>query len=141
MTQRNLGPGTGGQGAIHDSLDLVAAAVGDPAPLVYARLFERFPDMASKFGPDPGDLVKGQMLHQALICLLDLEADGFMAGPILTAERTTHANLDIPAETFAAFFTVIHHVFREAAAERWTEEMETGWTDALHRIGVIVGAP
>ena len=53
------------------SLEALTARVGDPAPLVYARLFARHPETEALFLMDKGGLVRGQMLATAFEALLD----------------------------------------------------------------------
>ncbi len=49
--------------AIAETLDLVAARVGDPAPLVFARLFALYPEMEPLFVSDTSGAVRGPVLR------------------------------------------------------------------------------
>ncbi len=57
--------------AVAESLERLAERVGDPAPLVYARLFARHPETEALFLMDAGGHVRGQMLAMAFELLLN----------------------------------------------------------------------
>ncbi len=114
--------------ALVASLELVAARVADPAPLVYAWLFERFPGLQALFVRDRSGIVRGQMVQVAIEGLLDLAGDRAYAAGLLQTERVNHQGLGVPPEAFDSFYGVLLEVFREICGTEWTAEMEASWS-------------
>ena len=118
---------------IADSLDRLASQVGDPASLVYDRLFLLYPDLQSLFEMDTDGGVRGSMLQQGFECLLDLAEGGHMADTIIPAERTNHDSYSVPDGLFATFFDVIRDVTQSAIGRNWSAEHDTAWRALLQR--------
>ena len=78
---------------IEHSLALVAERVGDPAPLVYARLFEAFPELEALFVRDVSGMIRGNMLTTTLECPAGAlgHASFKRREPPLTAHRSAPA--------------------------------------------------
>lgn len=119
-----------------DSLELLAERVGDPAPLIYARLFATFPEMEAEFARDKDGAVRGEMLAVALQSLLEL--DGAWGANLIGAEVISHDGFGVPPDRFGAFFGVVRDVCREALGEDWTVEIEGAWTARLARIAAML---
>ncbi|MBK1659166.1 globin [Paracraurococcus ruber] len=118
---------------VAESLDLLAARCGDPAPLVYATLFARHPEAAAHFLMDPGGHVRGQMLAVALEALLD---GGARLAGLVAIERLNHVNIGVPEALFDGFLPLLRDVVRDALGEAWTPAMEAGWAA---RIAAVAG--
>ena len=118
---------------IADSLDRLASQVGDPASLVYDRLFLLYPDLQSLFEMDTDGGVRGSMLQQGFECLLDLAEGGHMAETIIPAERTNHDSYSVPDGLFAEFFEVIRDVTQSVLGQNWNAEHDTAWRALLER--------
>ena len=116
------------------SLELVAERCEDPAPLVYARLFEENPAIEALFVRDKSGTVRGQMLAVALETLLDLAGPGNYAAGMLQSERMNHDGIGVPMGNFDNFFETVMMTFREILGDDWTVEMEEAW------LGLIVRA-
>jgi len=113
------------------SLDLVADRIGDPAPLVYERLFKEAPEMQELFWRDTAGLVRGQMLTVVFESLMDL-ADGRTYAPsLLQSERINHENLGVPPEVFDSFLMTVLNTFRERLGPDWTQEMDSVWLELI----------
>jgi hemoglobin-like flavoprotein len=129
------GGGTAAAGPVARSLALLAERVGDPAPLVYARLFARHPEAEALFVMDRGGQVRGQMLAVALETLLELEAGGeAYATGVVAIERMNHVNIGVPVALFDGFYALLAEVVREALAEAWTPTIAEGWERCLARL-------
>ncbi len=124
-------------GALADSLELVAARVGDPTPLVYARLYARQPEMEALFVGDHSGQARGQMLGMVLDTLTGMAEGAAWPANMIRAEKVNHDQLGVPFDVFVTFFGVIHETFRDAGGESWTPEMETAWTDLLARAAAV----
>ncbi len=61
---------------IRQSLETLAARVGDPTAQVYARLFAAYPDAQALFVGDRTGAARGEMLAQAVGALLDIAEGG-----------------------------------------------------------------
>ncbi len=126
--------------ALEQSLEITAERCPDLAPLVYARLFARFPNMQAMFCLDTDGAVRGSMLAHALRVLLDVVGERHFGPSFINAESVTHAGYDVPPETFAAFYTVLRDCVREIAGADWTHEMDAAWSGVLAEIsGFVAG--
>lgn len=114
----------------------MAERVGDPAPLVYARLFAAYPDMQAEFWRDTTGAVRGEMLAVAFQCLLDL--DGGYGANLIRAERVNHEGFGVPPDAFRSFFPIVMETCREVLAAEWTDEVAKAWTDRLRRIEDLI---
>jgi hemoglobin-like flavoprotein len=115
---------------IEASLAQVAARVGDPAPLVYARLFARFPEVEALFVRDVSGIVRGNMLTTTLECLLDFAGPRAYATHFVGSERVNHGGLGVQAEMFDRFYATVIETFREVLGEDWTAETDAAWARA-----------
>jgi hemoglobin-like flavoprotein len=118
------------------SLELLAERLGDPAPHVYARLFERFPEVEAEFVRDKDGAIRGEMLAVAFQSLLELDAS--WGATLIRAEVTNHDNFGVPPDRFRAFFDVLHDVCRDALGEAWTAEIAAAWDDRLRRVEALL---
>ena len=118
---------------VAESLALLAERVGDPAALVYARLFAQYPEAEALFVMDKGGQVRGQMLSMVFEALLD---GGERLGGLIGIERMNHIGYGVDADAFDGFYLLLMETVREALGAAWTEAMEQGWRE---RIAVIVG--
>jgi len=112
------------------SLELVAERIGDPAPLVYARLFAEEPALEALFVRDRLGTVRGNMLTTALECLVDFAGSGAYATHFVSAERVNHGGLGVPDAAFDRFYATVIGVFREALGAEWTDATDAAWRRA-----------
>ena len=126
--------------AISQSLERVAELCADPAPLVYARLFEAHPGMAALFVRDVSGAVRGHMLATAIDNLLDLTDDSPIAATLIQAERVNHENLGVPPDVFPAFFSAMADAFRDVLGAEWTPEIDAAWATLLERLAAAAAA-
>ncbi|MCC6919974.1 MAG: globin [Alphaproteobacteria bacterium] len=122
---------------IAKSLELAGDRCADPAPLIYARLFARHPDMEHLFWRDTTGSIRGHMLYMALENILDFAGDRSYATNMILAERMNHADLGVPGATFAAFFTAIFETVRELAGADWSPATEAAWQDLLAGLAAL----
>lgn len=118
---------------IADCLERVAERAGDPAPLVFARLFAENPDIEALFVRDTAGLVRGEMMATTMEALLDsADGDSYAVG-LVEIERVNHVGLGVEPEVFDTFFRVVMTVFREILGEDWTDETDAAWRRVLAR--------
>jgi hypothetical protein len=117
------------------SLELVAERFGDPAPEIYRRLFQAFPEAEALFWRDTTGAVRGEMLAMAFGCLLDL--DGPFEANLLKAERGNHEGFGVAPDAFAAFFPIVRDVCRDLLGADWTPEVDRAWRERLARLGAL----
>ncbi len=117
-------------GLIETSLELVAERLGDPAPLVYARLFAVYPELEALFVRDKLGLVRGNMLQVTLECLLDFAGPRAYATNFVGSERVNHQGVGVPSEMFDRFYQTVIATFREALGADWTAQTEAAWQRA-----------
>lgn len=118
------------------SLELLAERVGDPASLVYARLFEKFPEVEAEFVRDEDGAIRGEMLAVAFQSLLEL--DGAWGANLIRTEVISHENFGVPPDRFGAFFGVLRDVCRDALGEAWTPQIDAAWRERLARIAAML---
>lgn len=123
---------------VEQSLEIAAERCPDLAPLVYARLFARFPHVAAMFCLDTDGAVRGSMLAHAVRVLLDVVGERHFGPSFINAESVTHASYDVPPETFAAFYAVLRDCVREVAGAAWTRAMDEDWARVLDEITGLV---
>jgi hemoglobin-like flavoprotein len=115
------------------SLELVAER-GDPAALVYARLFAQYPQMEALFVRDVNGAVRGNMLAEVITALLDfVDADNY-GGNLMRAEIVNHEHLGVPPRHFGAFFTILRDVFADILGADWSPDIDAAWAELLLRI-------
>ncbi|MEZ5740334.1 MAG: globin [Burkholderiaceae bacterium] len=126
---------------IEATLEQLAERVGDPAPQVYARLFELAPGLAPMFAMDTDGSVRAEMLHRAFETLLDLtgEAGGDTARAMIETEYVNHCGMGVPPEQFFLFFEAISEVTRCALGEAFTADDDAAWRGLLGRLRGLVG--
>ena len=125
---------------ILQSLEALADREGDPAPVVYARLFGDHPELEALFSMDTDGGVRGSMLQQSFDCLIDVAEGGIMAPVILRAERVNHGTYGVPGNLFDGFFTTIRDCVRDALGTDWTASMDAAWSRLLARTATLVAA-
>lgn len=125
---------------ILQSLEALAEREGDPAPVIYARLFADHPDLEALFLMDTDGGVRGSMLQQSFDCLIDVAEGGSLAPVILGAERVNHGTYGVPDNLFDAFFTTIRDCVREAMGADWKAETDAAWSRLLARTAALADA-
>ena len=115
------------------SLELVAER-GDPAPLVYARLFAAHPEMEALFFRDKNGSIRGNMLTEAITALLDFAGPDGYGGNLFRAEIVNHDHLGVPPANFVAFFEVMRATFAEILGSDWTPDIDCAWRELLSRV-------
>ncbi|MEI8302244.1 MAG: globin [Burkholderiales bacterium] len=124
--------------AIEASLEAVAARVGNPAPQVYARLFQHAPALRALFVRDTDGSVRGQMLQQVFETVLDLVEGNHYGGTLIASEWVNHQNLGVPAGQFELFFTAMIEAFRDILGDDWTPAFDEAWASVTAQVADIV---
>lgn len=124
---------------IEQSLELLAERCPDPTPLVYAKLFERQPEMKPQFWRDADDAIKGEMLARTFSAILDFVGERRYADMMIGTEMITHEGYDVPRQVFATFFGTVRDTLREVLGADWTEAFEGAWAELLVEIEGYVG--
>lgn len=120
------------------SLELVVEKCGDPTDLVYKRLFSEFPELEPLFLLDKDGSARGHMLSQILECFLDFSNNGLYAANLISSERTNHAHIGVPYDTFDSFFTTIIDTFKDILGNEWTPEIDTAWASLIKDLNISV---
>lgn len=119
---------------IESILELLAERCEDPTPLVYARLFERWPEMRAYFWRDTNDAVKGEMLARTFAAILDFVGERRYAGYMIGTEMVTHEGYDVPREVFTTFFEVIGDTAQAELGDDWSPDFAAAWREMLEEI-------
>lgn len=116
---------------LQSTLETVVERIGDPAPLVYARLFAAYPELEPKFAMDQSGMVRQEMFLKAAESRVDLASERCCARAMLVAEHSNHSMNDVLAAQFDLFFDAIMAVFRQALGKDWSPAMESAWGTAV----------
>jgi hemoglobin-like flavoprotein len=127
--------------AIERSLEIAAERGGDLTPVVYARLFERQPDMKALFWRDTGGFIKGEMLMRVFEAMLDFIGERRFSQHLIQTEVVTHAGYDVPPEVFATFFGLVAEVVQEVCGPDWSPAMAEAWPRLLIDLDYYVTHP
>lgn len=122
---------------LEHTLELVTDRIGDPAPLVYERLFASAPELRAMFVNDPRGSVRGEMFLRAIETMVDMARQRQYAEGMITSEWINHRMIGVTARQFDAFFGAIVQVLREALGSDWTADMEAAWGEALGHVGGV----
>lgn len=122
---------------LEHTLALAVQRVGDPAPLVYQRLFSQAPELQALFVNDAQGSVRGEMFCRAIETLVDLAAGRPYADGMIASERANHAMLGVKNVQFDAFFQSIVDVLRDALGADWTPPIDAAWRHALAQVRAI----
>lgn len=122
---------------LDQSLEWVVDRVGDPAPLVYQRLFERSPALLPLFVLDTQGSVRGEMFQVAIESMIDLASGRPHAEGMIACEWSNHRLNGILRADFIAFFELTVEVFREALGADWTPDLDAAWQRALQAVATI----
>lgn len=127
--------------AIEKSLEVAAERGGDLTPVVYARLFERQPEMEALFWRDTTNAIKGEMLMRVFEAVLDFVRERKFADHLVRTEVITHAGYDVPPAVFSTFFGLVAEVVQEVCGPEWTPEMTLAWERTLRDLDHYVAHP
>jgi len=119
---------------LEQMLQRVVERIGDPAPRVYERLFDKEPALREMFVLDTQGAARGEMFHRAIETLLDLAGGQAYARTMIEAEWSNHRMNGVSKAQFDAFFEVMGEVFRDALGADWCTDTERAWRDTLARI-------
>lgn len=120
---------------LEQMLQRVVDRIGDPAPLVYERLFDKEPALREMFVLDTQGAARGEMFHRAIETLLDLAGGQAYARTMIEAEWANHRINGVSKAQFDAFFGVMGEVFRDALGREWCADTDRAWRDTVTRIG------
>jgi hemoglobin-like flavoprotein len=127
--------------AVEQSLEIAAERGGDLTPTVYARLFERQPEMKVLFWRDTSGFIKGEMLMRVFEAILDFVRERRFSQHLIQTEVVTHAGYDVPPDVFATFFGLVAEVVQEACGPDWTPAMAEAWPRLLADLDYYVTHP
>ncbi len=135
LAKRHWSPHSGGMDAdaIRTSLGLLAERVGDPATLVYRRLFEARPEVEALFVGDRTGAARGEMLAMTFEILIDLAEGGGGPSGMIGSELVNHEDLGVPPDAFASFFHIVADVVRDGLGPDWTPRVSAAWDALLAR--------
>lgn len=116
---------------IEHSLQRFADQVGDPAALIYARLFAAQPQLEALFVGDRTGAARGEMLAVVFETLMDLAAGGEARAHLISAEVVNHEGLGVPPAVFADFFDLVAATIRDSLGPAFTPAMAEAWNRLL----------
>lgn len=119
---------------ISDTLERVAEKVGDPTPLVFARLFRENPEVEPLFVRDSDGLVRGQMFQVTMESLLDFLGDRSYGANLIQIERVNHVGLGVDPVVFDMFYRTVMATFKDILGPEWTPAIDTVWTRTIDEL-------
>ncbi len=115
--------------SITRSFEIAAERCDDITPLVYEKLFARYPEMELLFSSNKG--VRGEMLAKVIDAIFDFLGSRGYSSNMIQCEVVTHEGYGVPREIFATFFGMIAETLSDIAGEDWSPEMNVSWCDLL----------
>jgi hemoglobin-like flavoprotein len=119
---------------IEESLERLVERAGDPTEAVYARLFDRYPEMRALFIRDVDGAVRGEMLTKTMECALDLAGPNIYAANFIRSEVVNHEGVGVPPDVFPRFYEVAVDTFAALMGPDWTPAYETAWRGIVARV-------
>jgi hemoglobin-like flavoprotein len=119
------------------TLETVAERQGDPATLIYRRLFSAHPELERLFHMDRDGGVRASMVQEAFECILDFVGPRRTAPQIISAARLHHQGYGVPDGIFDEFFVAMRDAIRDIMEDDWTPVMETEWRKLLAEFAAI----
>lgn len=119
------------------TLEEAADRHGDPAGLIYAKLFAAHPELETLFHMDRDGGVRASMVQEGFECILDYVGPRLTAPQIISAARLHHDGYGVPAARFDDFFIALRDALREILGSDWTPAMETEWDRLLAEFAAI----
>ena len=113
---------------ITHSLELAGERCPDLTPLVYAKVFDLYPDMQPLFVRDKTGQVRGEMLARVIEVVLDFIESDHYASNLIASESITHDGYGVPRDIFPKFFDALADTVRELLGREWTPEIAENWT-------------
>lgn len=126
--------------AIEASLAIAADRAGDLTPLVYDRLFARYPEMRAEFWRDGNGAIRGEMLARVFETIIDMAGPRVSADAMIGCEIITHDAYGIPREIFGAFFGIVGDAVATVCGPDWTPAMAAGWAELLGEVDAVIAA-
>lgn len=114
------------------SLDAVVERAGDPAPVIYARLFAEFPETEARFVRDVSGAIRAEMLTMVFDCLMN--PGGGYQNNLVRAERVNHDGFGTENAVFDRFFFIVRDVCRDLAGPDWAPEMDAAWAARIDQV-------
>jgi hemoglobin-like flavoprotein len=118
---------------IEQSLQTFADREGDPAALIYARLFAARPELEPLFVGDRTGAARGEMLSVVFETLMDMASGGETRQHMIASEVVNHDQLGVPGEVFADFFDLVAETIKDSLGRDWTADMDQAWRELLTR--------
>jgi hemoglobin-like flavoprotein len=118
---------------IHDSMEKVAAKVGDLSAAVYERFFRLHPEAQSMFGADVGNVAKGNMLTGIFCAVMD-QAEGISDDDRTFFWASDHVAYDATLPMYPAMFGVLLETLKECLREDWNEAVASAWGRQFDRM-------
>jgi hemoglobin-like flavoprotein len=113
---------------IMTSLEQAAETGGDLTTAVYDELFSAHPDFRAHFLRDKDDSIKGEMLSQSIMAILDICDGGQMGVNFIRTISHTHREFGVDLDSFVTFFTALRRTvqrvsggFDPATAAAWNK--------------------
>jgi len=123
------------------SFELAAERAGDITPLVYEKLFAKYPEMLPLFVRDTTGSVRGEMLTRAIEAVFDYIGPNAFAENFLRCEVVTHDGYGVPPDIFSKFFDVLAETLRDILGADWSPTMAHEWRAILADFARFTAAP
>jgi hemoglobin-like flavoprotein len=126
---------------IEQSFELAAERAGDITPLVYEKLFVKYPEMIPLFVRDTTGAVRGEMLTRTIEAVFDYIGPNTFAENFLRCEVVTHDGYGVPPQIFSKFFDVLAETMRDILGTEWSPAMAREWQALLADFARFTAAP
>jgi len=122
---------------MEQSFEHIAALGADFAERFYAELFARFPNVKPLFA-SVAMARQQQHLMSALVLVIDNLRNPDVAESQLLELGRRHVGYGVVPSHYYAVVTTLLDAIRDALGERWTDEVQTAWTDGLQAVASVM---
>jgi len=126
---------------IEQSFEIAAERAGDITPLVYEKLFAKYPEILPLFVRDTTGAVRGEMLTRTIEAIFDYIGPNAFAENFLRCEVVTHDGYGVPPDIFSKFFDVLAETLRDILGADWSPAMARAWKALLADLARFTAAP
>jgi hemoglobin-like flavoprotein len=121
---------------IVQSLEQAAEAGGDLTDSVYDELFAAHPDFRIHFLRDRDNAIKGEMLSQLIMAILDICDGGDMGVNLIRTISHTHQEFGVDLDSFVTFFSALR-VSIEKLLDGFDDDTKAAWDMLVTRLSII----
>ncbi len=122
---------------LRESFELVAPRADQLAERFYEKLFEDYPDLLRYFTQTDFSEQRGKLIQALVLVLKSLENPSGLT-KVLHQLGVQHGEMGIQEDDYPPVAETLVRVIAEFAGEKWNEDLEVCWCQALEAVATIM---